>query len=134
MNSKKGAKIPNQFMVRVASGWRKTELHLMSTLSVHSAAQKDQLSLIRSLINEDPKLVNAVDVDERTPLHWAASSGSLDITRYLIDQKADIDKPDGSGWTALHIASSAGHEEIVRELVGAGADVNRKNDKGLTPL
>ena len=106
----------------------------MSTLSVHSAAQKDQLSLIRSLVNEDPKLVNAVDVDERTPLHWAASSGSLDITRYLIDQKADIDKPDGSGWTALHIASSAGHEEIVRELVGAGADVNRKNDKGLTPL
>lgn len=125
----------------------------MSTLSVHSAAQnsahipliltnsywsywrrQDQLSLIRSLINEDPKQVNAVDVDERTPLHWAASSGSLDIARYLIDQKAEVDKPDGSGWTALHIASSAGQEDIVKELVGAGADVNRKNDKGLTPL
>lgn len=73
-------------------------------------------------------------MDERTPLHWAASSGSLDVARYLIDQKADVDKPDGSGWTALHIASSAGQEEIVRELVGAGADINKKNDKGLTPL
>jgi ankyrin repeat protein len=42
--------------------------------------------------------------DGRTPLHWAASSGSIDITRYLIDQKAEVDKIDGSSWTALHIA------------------------------
>jgi 26S proteasome non-ATPase regulatory subunit 10 len=106
----------------------------MTTLSVHSAAQKNQLSLLRSLVNEDPKQVNAVDVDTRTPLHWAASSGSIDITRFLIDQKAEVDKPDNSGWTPLHIAASAGQEEIVKELVGAGADVNRKNDKGITPL
>jgi len=106
----------------------------MTTLSVHSAAQQNQLSLLRSLVNEDPKQVNAVDVDTRTPLHWAASSGSIDITRFLIDQKAEVDKPDNSGWTPLHIAASAGQEEIVKELVGAGADVNRKNDKGITPL
>ncbi|KZP09040.1 ankyrin, partial [Athelia psychrophila] len=62
------------------------------------------------------------------------SSGSIDITRFLIDQKAEVDKPDNSGWTPLHIAASAGQEEIVKELVGAGADVNRKNDKGITPL
>ncbi|KAF9449748.1 ankyrin, partial [Macrolepiota fuliginosa MF-IS2] len=74
--------------------------------------------------------------DERTPLHWAASSGSLDIARFLIDQKVEVDRPDISGWTALHIAGiiSAGHKEIVEELIGAGADVNRKNDKGITPL
>ncbi|KNZ73379.1 26S proteasome non-ATPase regulatory subunit 10, partial [Termitomyces sp. J132] len=72
--------------------------------------------------------------DERTPLHWAASSGAIDIVRFLIDQKAEVDKPDISGWTALHIAVSAGHDEVVKELVGAGADVNRKNDKGITPL
>ncbi|PPQ63235.1 hypothetical protein CVT24_005695 [Panaeolus cyanescens] len=106
----------------------------MSRLSVHSAAQNNQLSLIRTLITEDPKLVNAVDADERTPLHWAASSGSIDIVRFLIDQKAEVDKVDGSGWTPLHIAVSAGHENVVRELIGAGADVNGKNDKGLTPL
>ncbi|KII89692.1 hypothetical protein PLICRDRAFT_107568, partial [Plicaturopsis crispa FD-325 SS-3] len=62
------------------------------------------------------------------------STGSVDVTRYLLDKGAEVDKPDGSGWTALHIAVSAGHEEIVRELVGAGADVNNRNNKGLTPL
>ncbi|EKM57797.1 uncharacterized protein PHACADRAFT_90075, partial [Phanerochaete carnosa HHB-10118-sp] len=62
------------------------------------------------------------------------TSGSLEIVRYLLDQKAQVDLPDNSGWTALHIASSAGHEDIVRELLGAGADVKKPNDKGLTPL
>jgi 26S proteasome non-ATPase regulatory subunit 10 len=89
--------------------------------------------------------------DERTALHWAASSGAADVARYLLDLKADVDKADGTGWTALHMAgerslfdchpvfklwnlASAGHEEIVKELIGAGAEVNRQNDKGLTPL
>ncbi|TFK73285.1 ankyrin, partial [Pluteus cervinus] len=62
------------------------------------------------------------------------SSGSLDIARYLIDQQAEVNKVDNSGWTPLHIAVSAGHLDVVQELLGAGADVNRKNDKGITPL
>jgi 26S proteasome non-ATPase regulatory subunit 10 len=75
-----------------------------------------------------------VDIDGRTPLHWAALSGSIVIARFLIDQKAEIDKPDNSGWTPLHIAVSAGHEDVVQELIGGGADVNGKNDKGMTAL
>jgi Ankyrin repeats (many copies) len=90
--------------------------------------------------------------DSRTPLHWAASAGHLDVVTYLLANDAEVDKTDDSGWTALHNAGgrdlpcskisdeicldlvSAGQEEVVRELVGAGADVNRKNDKGITPL
>ncbi|KAF8903703.1 ankyrin repeat-containing domain protein [Gymnopilus junonius] len=110
----------------------------MSRLSVHSAAQNsnvsvpelrlmksstnlrghaDQLPLLRTLLAEDPKLVDSVDVDARTPLHWAASSGSIEIARFLIDQKAEVNKTDNS--------VSAGHENVVQELIGAGADVNR---------
>ncbi|KAF7330183.1 ANK-REP-REGION domain-containing protein [Mycena venus] len=106
----------------------------MSTLSVHTAAQNNQLHVVRSLISENPKLINALDVDERTPLHWAASSGSTDIVRFLVDKQAEVDLVDNSGWTPLHIAVSAGHDEIVQELVGAGADVNKKNNKGISPL
>ncbi|KAH8977483.1 prosome, macropain 26S subunit, non-ATPase, 10, isoform CRA_c [Lactarius hatsudake] len=106
----------------------------MSSTSVHAAAQNNQLSLLRSLVSEDATSVNAVDTDSRTPLHWAASGGHLDVVAYLLANGAGVDKTDDSGWTALHIAASSGHEEVVRELVGAGADVNRKNDKGITPL
>jgi ankyrin repeat protein len=45
-----------------------------------------------------------MDQDTRTPLHWAASVGAVDVTRYLLDHGAEIDKGDGSGWTPLHIA------------------------------
>ncbi|TEB27097.1 ankyrin [Coprinellus micaceus] len=96
------------------------------SITVHTAAQNKQLNVLRSLVSEDPALVNSVDVDERTPLHWAASSGALDIARFLIDRKAEVDRSDNSGWTPLHIAVSAGHTEIVQELIGAGADVNRQ--------
>jgi len=105
----------------------------MST-SVHAAAQNNQLSLLRSLVSEDATSVNAVDADSRTPLHWAASGGHLDVVAYLLANGAQVDKTDDNGWTPLHIAVSSGHEEVVRELVGAGADVNGKNDKGITPL
>jgi len=103
-------------------------------ITVQTAAQNKQIHVVRSLISEDPLVVNSVDIDGRTALHWAAFSGALDITQYLLEQKAEVDKIDESGWAALHIAVSAGNEEVVRELVGAGADVKKTNDKGLTPL
>jgi 26S proteasome non-ATPase regulatory subunit 10 len=42
--------------------------------------------------------------DTRTPLHWAASAGHLDVVTYLLANDAEVDKTDDSGWTALHIA------------------------------
>jgi 26S proteasome non-ATPase regulatory subunit 10 len=42
--------------------------------------------------------------DTRTPLHWAASAGHLDIVTYLLENGAEVDKTDDGGWTALHIA------------------------------
>ncbi|KAL7279159.1 hypothetical protein ACG7TL_006999 [Trametes sanguinea] len=99
-----------------------------------TSSASEQFGLVRSLVSQDPKLVNAVDEDGRTPLHWAASSGSEDIARYLIDQGADVNRGDGGGWTPLHIAASGGFDEVVKELLGAGADVNARNEKGLTPL
>lgn len=106
----------------------------MSTLSIHTAALNRQAGLLRSLLSQDPNLLNARDVDGRTPLHWAATSGSLEIVRHLLDHHAEVDLPDSASWTPLHIAASAGHEDIVRELLGAGADVKKTTDKGLTAL
>lgn len=54
----------------------------------------------RSILCE---LLNAPQ-DGRTPLHWAATSNSVDIARYLIDQGADVNRGDSGGWTPLHIA------------------------------
>ena len=44
--------------------------------------------------------------DGRTPLHWAATSGSLEIVRLLLDHKAEVDAADNGGWTPFLIAGS----------------------------
>ncbi|KAJ7036827.1 ankyrin repeat-containing domain protein [Mycena alexandri] len=86
-------------------------------LSVHTAAQNNQLHVVRSLISENPKLINSLDVDERTALHWAASSGSTDIVRFLVDKQADVDLVDNSGWTPLHIAGTRTSESCLLRLI-----------------
>ncbi|QRV90407.1 ankyrin repeats [Ceratobasidium sp. AG-Ba] len=96
------------------------------SLSIHSAALQNQPSLVRSLLTAEPKLLDAKDADERTPLHWAASSGAIEIVQDLISRKATIDPKDNS--------VSAGHDNVVQELLGAGASPLATNDKGLTPL
>ncbi|KAG8986537.1 hypothetical protein FRB90_003936 [Tulasnella sp. 427] len=107
----------------------------MSSITIQNAALQKQLHVVRSLLNADPNLLNSVDSDGRTALHWAASSGSTDIVRELLGYSGvEVNKKDSSGWTPLMIAASAGDGESVRELLGSGALVNETNDKGLTAL
>ena len=81
-------------------------------------------------INLEPKLVERRDENERTPLHWAASSGRKEIAQFLLDRGSPADAADDAGWTPLIIASSAGHEAVVRLLLGAGAAIDFRTDQG----
>lgn len=63
-----------------------------------------------------------------TLLHIAAMRGSLDVVKFLITQKIDIDAQTlNFKDTALHLAVQEGHEEIVKILLDAHANPNLKN-------
>ena len=49
----------------------------------------------------------------RTALHVAVCEGNLEIVKYLLDQGADIHKPDVEGWTPQGLAEQQAHEEIA---------------------
>jgi 26S proteasome non-ATPase regulatory subunit 10 len=51
--------------------------------------------------------------DERAALHWAASSGSTDIVRFLVDKQAEVDLVDNNGCTPLHIGGKKKHMSIA---------------------
>lgn len=41
---------------------------------------------------------------KRTPLMLACTKNSLDIIKYLVEHKADLNQVNKDGWTAFHIA------------------------------
>lgn len=62
------------------------------------------------MLNNEPSLLNSVDADGRTALHWTASGGALDIARDLLARDGiEVDKPDSEGWTPLMIAGEILH-------------------------
>ncbi len=67
-----------------------------------------------------------------TPLHYCAWEGHVDVCRFLIAKKADVDARAPNEATPLMIAARQGQQEIVRILLAAGANPNLESDRGMT--
>lgn len=78
-------------------------------------------------------LGKGVDIDhrdekQRTPLHHAASSGSLATVEYLVDNGADIHACAERVGTPLHAAALSGSKEIVERLIKAGCKIDASDE------
>lgn len=70
-----------------------------------------------------------------SPLHQAASRGSLESLRLLLEYGFDVNLVDKGDNTALHEACRAGHHHIALELLDRkNISVKMKNRVGATPL
>jgi len=56
---------------------------------VYKASRFSHLPLLVFMI-ENGAVINAKDIDEKNPLHYAAQNGHLSVVEYLVNQKADI--------------------------------------------
>ncbi|KAG6963951.1 hypothetical protein JG687_00006254 [Phytophthora cactorum] len=76
--------------------------------------------------------VNLLDNEGWSPLMIAVINGRDDITRLLLEHKADVNVKGPGQTTALRAAAElgyveVGHHEIVQLLVNQGADLNRQS-------
>ena len=93
-------------------------------------ALRGQLELAKALI------AKGADVNKTgwTPLHYAGSSGQLDMIRLLLEHSAYIDAESPNGSTPLMMAAMYGNDAAVQLLLDEGAAPSLKNQLGLSAL
>jgi ankyrin repeat protein len=94
------------------------------------AALRGHTELVRKLIARD------ADVNKTgwTPLHYAATSGHLQIMALLLEHHAYIDAESPNKTTPLMMAAYYATPEAVKLLLDEGADASLRNELGLTAL
>ena len=96
-------------------------------------------SLQRILPDDMPEdevadLVNYQNELGETPLHIAASNGTLDIVEFIANKNAGINMTDFKGRTPLHCAAERGFVDVASFLVESLAIMEAKDRLGRTPL
>lgn len=110
------------------------------TMGVRGETTLHRLAALNAPMNFDDvdgqvarRRANLVDRDGRTPLMYAASSGSLDAVRALLCVGARVNEQDATGKTALAMAAANGDSDVVDLLLAARAKHHRDDD-WRTPL
>ncbi|KAF6123023.1 ankyrin repeat domain 55 [Phyllostomus discolor] len=83
---------------------------------VHMAAAAGFSDVLAELARVPACDLQALDVDDRTPLHWAAAAGQAACVQALLDLGVDDGLRDVHGSTALAYALRGGHLACVRLL------------------
>ena len=98
---------------------------------LHVAAMFNQCEFIKYL--EKLSIVNLIDNQKKTPLHYAAENGNIEAIEALT--MCDVNARDKRGMSPLHYAAASGFTEATKTLLKKqGIKVDIKNRCGRTPL
>ena len=112
-------------------------LFLMAWASVAQAGEIHELILHNAttnalqLLEKNPALLEERDATNCTPLHYAAQFARINVVKWLIKHKANINAMAYDDFTPMHLTKDG---EIARLLIHAGANLKLKDTWGRTPL
>ena len=91
-------------------------------------SQKEESSMVSTLINAGADVHSRHNPQGWTPLHVAADVGGSDTVRYLLASGADLTLRDCDGRTPLDLAARRGHISVVKTLFSHIHDHNLYRD------
>ena len=113
--------------LRFFAGSKSVALQLVAAASTLGVAASSDLQLA------SPKLAPHVRPSEGGLIE-AVRNRDVESVRALLDERADVNAPQGDGATALHWAAHVDDLVIADLLLRAGARPGAANDDGATPL
>jgi ankyrin repeat protein len=101
-------------------------------LNLCTAAYDGNSAAVLALLNKGANV--DYSADGRTALHYAIFNGNLDITKILVLNGSDINRPADEGQTPLIMAVRNGRDEITDFLCQHGALIDSSDDNHRTAL
>ncbi len=104
---------------------------------VVNAIKAKDVELLNVVLDTYPDFdINTLDKQGKAPVHYAASCGSIEILKRIIEKKANVNILSYDNNTALHEAVKVNDvtEQICELLLENGADLSIINNSGQTPL
>jgi ankyrin repeat protein len=131
--------IPSAFQQSKGSKWQRLpaafQRRSKEKKALIDAAKDGDIEMVKKVLRLN---ISTEIRDDRgwTPLHVAASSGRLEVVKFLVKEAgADVEAKGNGQMTPLLVAARYGPLKMVKFLVQeAGADVEAKDDFKKTPL
>jgi len=104
---------------------------------IHASCMYGHENITRTLVEQKADLDgNNLHNKGYAPLHYliARKENPVNLITHLLDNGADINNKNSSGFTPLGLAAYYDKPDVVRLLVRRGANMNLANNKGRTPL
>ena len=99
--------------------------------SLMMASIDGELALVQTLIIKNKAEVNK---DGWGPLHYASSTGKLDVVKFLAANGAKVNALSPNETTPLMMSVSSGNELLIKFLLDNGADLRMRNHQGYSAI
>lgn len=93
-------------------------------------AQKGDVSQLSKILQNGMD-INSLSSDKSNLLYYSILGNQINTTKFLIDNKIEINNRNEKGISPLHIACSNGNKEIVSLLLSNRADIFIKDNVSL---
>ena len=108
-------------------------LSFSQTKNVFDVARSGTVDEMKTLVSQNPDIINSKNERGFTPLILACYRGNTEVAKYLIDNVKDLDYLSQEG-TALSSLCINYNKELVEKILDKNANPNLQDSFGNTPL